>query len=44
MKTIESLRNQTLDWNELSLEFQETVDDIWAEYGFDAACVFLLGA
>lgn len=42
--SIESLRRQMLDWNDLSLAYQNAADDIWAEYGLDAVRVFCAGA
>jgi hypothetical protein len=38
------LRNQLLDLNDLNLEMQEAVYDVWLVYGFDAARVFCQGA
>lgn len=42
--TIESLRKQMLDWNDLSLSMQEAAGDVWAEFGIDAMRVFCMGA
>ena len=38
------LRNQILDWNDLSLDMQLAVDDIWKAYGIDAMRCFCAGA
>jgi hypothetical protein len=38
------LRNQFLDWNDLSLAMQLAVDDVWAQYGIDAMRCFCAGA
>lgn len=44
MEHIENLREQAGYWTDLDLSRCEAVDDIWAEYGMDAARVFLFGA
>jgi hypothetical protein len=44
MNGIETLRQQMLDWHDLSLSYQMAVDDTWAEHGLDAARLFLMGA
>ncbi|MDP3652439.1 MAG: hypothetical protein Q8R67_12225 [Rhodoferax sp.] len=41
---IETLREQAAYWGDLDLTRMEAVDDIWAEYGMDAARLFLFGA
>lgn len=41
---METLRAQMGYWTDLDLTRCEAVDDLWAEYGLDAARVFLFGA
>ena len=42
--TIESLRKQMLDWNDLSLAMMMAADDTWAAFGIDAVRVFCMGS
>ena len=41
---METLREQMLDWNDLSLAMMIAADDIWAGFGIDAVRVFCMGA
>lgn len=41
---IETLREQGAYWSDLHFTRMEAVDDLWAEFGMDAARVFLFGA
>ena len=42
--TFVNLRDQIADYDDLRPAMLMAADDVWAEHGFDAACVFLLGA
>ena len=38
------LRNQILDWDDLSLNMQMAVFDVWTRYGIDAMRCYCAGA
>jgi len=38
------LRNQILDWDDLSLDMQMAVFDVWTRHGIDAMRCFCAGA
>jgi len=38
------VRSQILDWNDLSLDMQLAVFDVWTEHGIDAMRCFCAGA
>ena len=44
LRTLPFIRNQMGSFDDLHLSRCEAVDDLWADYGLDAACCFLFGA